>query len=145
VSYPEFLGVLAEALGRLGERTDALATIERALARTNRGGERWYASELTRIKGELLLQEAGDQSIAAAEGLFLEALEVARQQGALFWELRGALSLARLRVRQDRRGDARRTLAPVYERFTEGFKTADLRSAKALLDSLPPSRTSGAR
>jgi len=145
VSYPEFLGVLAEALGRLGERTDALATVERALARTNRGGERWYASELTRIKGELLLQEAGDQSIAAAEGLFLEALEVARQQGALFWELRGALSLARLRVRQDRRGDARRTLAPVYERFTEGFKTADLRSAKALLDSLPPSRTSGAR
>ena len=71
-----------------------------------------------------------------AEDCFFGALEVARQQGALFWELRAALSLAHLRIRQDRRDDARRLLAPVYDRFTEGFEAADLRCARALLETL---------
>jgi predicted ATPase len=73
----------------------------------------------------------------AAEHCFLAALDVAREQGALFWELRAALSLARLSVRQDRHDAANAILAPVYGRFTEGFATADLKAAKALLDDLP--------
>jgi predicted ATPase len=68
-------------------------------------------------------------------GLLLE-LQQARE-GALFWELRSAMSLARLRVKQDRPNDARQILAPVYDRFTEGFETADLHSARSILDSLP--------
>jgi len=85
----------------------------------------------------LLLQETEDQSIAAAENCFHQALDVARRQGALFWELRCALGLADLRVRQDRQDEARQILAPVYDRFTEGFETADLRSARAILEKLP--------
>ena len=84
----------------------------------------------------MLLQLAADQSIPAAEGCFREALEIAREQGALFWELRAALSLARLRKRQDRRTDGRQILAPVYDRFTGGFETTDLKQAKTLLEQL---------
>jgi predicted ATPase len=124
-------------LAGLGQFTEALATIDRALARANRGGERWFVAELLRNKGELLLHEAGDHSISAAERCFSEALEVAREQDALSWELRSALSFARLRLRQDREDDARQLLAPVYSKFTEGFETPDLRSASAMLQSLP--------
>jgi predicted ATPase len=99
----------------------------------DRGGERWFVAELLRIKGELLLHEAGDQPISAAERCFSEALEVAREQGVLSWELRSALSFARLRVSQVRQDDARQLLAPVYNRFTEGFETPDLFSASKLL------------
>ena len=93
-------------------------------------------AELLRIKGELLLQETRDQSVAAAEECFYGAIDVAGEHGALFWGLRAALSLARLRIRQDRHDDARQILAPVYDRFTEGFGTADLKQAKALLEQL---------
>ena len=136
ICYPEFLGALAEGLAGLGRFTEALGTIDRALATVERGGERWFVAELLRNKGELLLNGAGDQSISAAERCFSEALEVAREQGALSWELRVALSFARLRVIQDRPHHARQLLAPVYERFTEGFETPDLRSASAMLQSL---------
>ena len=88
------------------------------------------------MKGELLLQGEGGKSTSAAEDCFSAALGLAREQGALFWELRAALSLARLRIRQDRQSAARAILAPVYDRFTEGFATADLTAAKALLDDL---------
>ncbi len=134
--YPEYLGVLAEGLAGLGRYADAIATVERALAAADHGGERWYVAELLRIKGEFLLQEAGDNSIPVAEGWFCEALQLARKQGALSWELRTALSLACLKVRQGRREHARQILAPVYNRFTEGFETADLRSAGAVLQTL---------
>jgi predicted ATPase len=133
---PEFLGALAEGLAGLGQLTEALATIDKALVCADRGGEFWYGAELLRIKGELLLRGAKDRSVAAAEDCFHRALEVARQHGALLWELRTALSLARLRLRQDRPDDARRILAPVYDRFTEGFATADLRAARSILRSL---------
>jgi predicted ATPase/DNA-binding winged helix-turn-helix (wHTH) protein len=136
ICYPEFLGALAEGLAGLGRHTAALDTMDRALAAAERGGERWYVAELLRTKGELLLCGAGDQSTGAAERCFSAALEVARQQYALSWELRAALSLARLRVRQGRQDDARQLLAPVYKRFTEGFETPDLRSASAMLQLL---------
>jgi len=131
-----FLGVLAEGLAGAERFTEAFATIDEALAQADRSGQHWCIAELHRVKGELLLQEAGDQSIPAAEDCFQGALEIAQEQGALFWELRAALSLARWRIRQDRQEIARQILAPVYDRFTEGFETADLKQAKALLEQL---------
>jgi predicted ATPase/DNA-binding winged helix-turn-helix (wHTH) protein len=135
-SYPEFMGVLAEGLAGLGRTTEALDAIERALASAVSGGERWYEAELLRTKGELLLRQAGDRPVPAAEDCFEKGLAVAREQGALFWELRLALSFARLRKRQERPDVARQILAPVYDRFTEGFETADLAAARAMLASL---------
>jgi predicted ATPase len=99
-------------------------------------GQQWYVPELLRIKGEVLLRQAGDRSAAAAEDCFGQAAEMAREQGALFWELRVALSLARLLHGQGRSADAMGILQPVYDRFTEGFETTDLRSARVLLDAL---------
>jgi predicted ATPase len=145
ICYPEFLGALAEGLAGLGQFTEALATIDQALASANRGGECWFVAELLRIKGEVLLRRAGDQSLLAAERSFCEALDVAREQGALSWELRTALSVARLRVGQDRPDDARQLLVPVYNRFTEGFETPDLRSASAMLQLLPSHPAASAR
>ena len=84
----------------------------------------------------MLLRQAGDRSVVAAEDCFDQAGEMAREQGALFWELRVALSLARLLRGEGRSADAVGILQPVYDRFTEGFETADLRSARALLDAL---------
>jgi predicted ATPase/DNA-binding winged helix-turn-helix (wHTH) protein len=133
---PEFLGALAEGLAGLGQIAEALSTIDQALASAERGGELWYVAELLRIKGDLLLQDAGNRSIAAAADCFERCLAVAHEQGALFWELRGAMSLARLQIRQERQSDAREVLAPVYDKFTEGFETTDLRAARALLQSL---------
>ena len=97
---------------------------------------RW--GELLRIKGEILLRQAADQSTLAAEECFNQAAQMARAQGALFWELRVALSVARLRVSQGRHHEARAPLASVYDRFTEGFATADLQAARTLLERLPP-------
>ena len=136
---PRFLlphGELAACLGEAGEVAQGLATVDETLVRCEARDERWYVAELLRIKGELLLQETEHRSISAAEQCFGEALELARRQGALFWELRGALSLARLRIRQDRPGDARAVLVPVYEKFAEGFEIADLRNAGAMLAQL---------
>jgi predicted ATPase len=133
--FTEYLGILAQGIAGLGQIGIALATVDQALARADRGAERWYVAELLRIKGELLIQEATAQSVSAAEDCFVGAIDVAREQGALFWELRAAMSLARLRVTQDRHYDARQVLSPVYDRFTEGFETADLRCARAILES----------
>jgi tetratricopeptide (TPR) repeat protein len=137
-SHPEFLGALAEALAGLGQPGEALDAVNEAIATAGQraGGQRWYVPELLRIKGEMLLRQGSGQSMLA-EDCFDEAGETAREQGALFWELRVALSLARLRVTQNRQNDARQILAPVYDRFTEGFTTADLRAARAILDTLP--------
>ena len=136
---PRFLlphGELAACLGEAGEVAQGLATVDEALMRCEARDERWYVAELLRIKGELLLRETEHRSISAAEQCFGEALELARRQGALFWELRSALSLARLRIGQDRRGDARAVLAPAYAKFAEGFEIADLRNAGAMLEQL---------
>ncbi|HEY2336888.1 MAG TPA: hypothetical protein VGI18_05920, partial [Burkholderiales bacterium] len=129
------LGELAACLGEAGDAARGLAMIEEALARSQAREEGWYLAELLRIKGELL-RKSDSAATAAAETCFTQALDVARQQGALFWELRTAMSLARLKEGQRRRSDARKILQPVYAKFTEGFATADLRYAKALLDTL---------
>ena len=136
---PRFLlphGELAACLGEAGEVAQGLATVDEALMRCEARDERWYVAELLRIKGELLLRETEHRSISAAEQCFGEALELARRQGALFWELRSALNLARLRIGQDRPGDARAVLAPAYAKFAEGFEIADLRNAGAMLEQL---------
>ena len=92
-------------------------------------------AELLRVKGELLLLQ-GAPGKAAPEDNFRQALDWARRQGALSWELRAATSLACLLRDQDRIGEARDLLASIYDRFTEGFGTADLQAAKKLLDEL---------
>jgi hypothetical protein len=136
VYHTTLLGFLAEGLASAGQIPEGLATIEAALALCERSEERWWVAELLRIKGELVLAQGAPQAAAAAEKYFLQALDWARRQETLSWELRAATSLARLQHQQGRSGDARGLLAPVYARFTEGFGTADLRAAKALLDTL---------
>jgi predicted ATPase len=133
---PEFLGALAEGLAGQGRLPEAIATVDQALAKADRDGERSYVSELFRIKGGFLLQKADARSEAAAEHCFGKALDVAREQRTLFWELRAGCDLARLRFVQDRPEDARGILDPIYHRFTEGFETADLKTAKQLLSAL---------
>ena len=91
-----------------------------------------------RMKGDLMLQQATPPLTIAAEDCFRTANDIAREQGALSWELRIALSLARLRMAQGRQGEVRQLLAPVYDRFTEGFDTPDLRAARTLLDGPSP-------
>lgn len=99
--------------------------------------------ELLRVKGELVLREAAPDAASIAEDHFRQALHWARQQGALSWELRAATSLARLWRDQNRARAAREILAPVYDRFTEGFETTDLKAAEWLLDGLRASRREG--
>jgi len=131
-----FLAELAEGLGRAGHLAEGFVVMERALARAERSEEGWCFAELLRKNGELLLVRAAPTDVANAEGCFRQALEWGRRQDALSWELRSATSLARLYHRQGRTTEGRKVLAPVYRRFTEGFKTADLRAAKALLEAL---------
>jgi predicted ATPase len=137
--YDESKSALALGLAGTGRLDEALVALDDAMAADRKGadGHGWYAPELLRIKGELLLQQAADQSDVAAEDCFDQAAQMAREQGALFWELRIALSVARLRVSQGRRHEARAPLASVYDRFTEGFATADLQAARTLLAELP--------
>jgi predicted ATPase len=136
-----FRGVMAEALGRDGQIADGLTAIDDALARIEKTEGRWLIAELLRIKGELLVLQGAQ--VAGAEDHFRQALDWARRQGALSWELRAATSLARLLRNQGRSADAKALLQPVYDRFTEGFDTADLKAAKALLDELAADSASG--
>jgi predicted ATPase/DNA-binding winged helix-turn-helix (wHTH) protein len=130
------LGELAACLGEIGEIADGLATVDDTLARGTARDERWYFAELLRIKGELLLKESRQQSLMLAEQCFDEALDVAQQQGALFWQLRAASSLARLKLQKGRKDEAQRLLTAVCEKFTEGFEIADFRAARIMLDEL---------
>jgi predicted ATPase len=102
----------------------------------NASEERWIVAEPLRLKGELLLLYGAANATTMAEDHFRQSLEWAGHQGALAWELRTAMSLARLRHRQKRTSEARKLLTAVCERFTEGFDTIDLVAAKALLKTL---------
>jgi predicted ATPase/DNA-binding winged helix-turn-helix (wHTH) protein len=139
MSYQEFRAALAEALAGLGEIDEAIDVVNEAVGSGSKRefDQIWFLPELQRIKGELLLHRAASDAIASAEDCFFLALKLAREQGSLFWELRAASSLARLRLKQNLHPEARVLLAPVYERFTEGFTTMDLRAARSLLDELP--------
>jgi hypothetical protein len=132
-----FLSEMAEALGRAGQIADGLVTIDEALARSERTEERWPIAEFLHVKGELLLSQSVQGAAVAAEDHFRQALDWARRQGALSWELRAATSLARLL--RDRGGSAHALalLQPAYDRFTEGFDTADLKAAKTPSRSPP--------
>ena len=131
--WPWFYTILAEAQGQLGKIDDALAGLEEALQWVQRNDEHLYEAEAHRIRGELLFKQ---HDPAAAETCFQQALTVARNQQAKSWELRAAMSMARMWLQQNRTDEARQLLAPVYDWFTEGFDTADLIEAKALLDQL---------
>ena len=125
--------VLLECHLRRGDIEEGLAAASDALAHADRTGERYCASELNRLKGELLVAKGDRES---AEAAFRTAIEVARAQQARWWELRATVSLARLLDKQGKRDEARAMLAEIYNWFTEGFDTADLKDAKALLDEL---------
>jgi predicted ATPase len=133
---PGLLGALAEGMAGAGQLPPALLMIDEALTRCEHTDERWSIAELLRVKGELLLLQDTQGANTEVENHFRQALDWAHRQGALSWELRVATSLARLLSDQDRVGEAIATLQPVYDRFTEGFDTADLKSAKAILDAL---------
>jgi predicted ATPase/DNA-binding winged helix-turn-helix (wHTH) protein len=132
-NYPAFLSALAEVLAMAGRADEGLAAAEEVVQRTERTRQLWWLPEALRIKGEILL--LGQQS-EAADDHFRRSLDLAHRQGALSWELRAATSLARLWRDQGRTAEAAALLQPVYDRFTEGFETADLKAAKALLDCL---------
>jgi class 3 adenylate cyclase/predicted ATPase len=132
---PYGLALLAEAHGTIGELEAGLTALAEALTLVETTGERWYKSEMYRLKGELLLQQNSDHQ-AEAEICFHYALEIARNHQAKSFELRVATTMARLWQQQGKRQEAHDLLAPVYHWFTEGFDTADLKDAKALLDEL---------
>ena len=131
---PYSLALLAEAHGTMEARGRSHGAHE-ALIFAETTGERWYAPELHRLKGALLLQLSSDNQ-AEAETCFHKALNIACSQQAKSFELRTATSLAHLWQQQGKRQEAHDLLAPVYHWFTEGFDTADLKDAKALLDAL---------
>jgi len=133
---PAFLCALAEGLTDTGRVGEGLAAVEEALERSGGSEERWCVAELLRVKGQLVLLGNAPNATAVAEDHFRQALDWARRQGALSWELRAATSLARMWRNQGRSKEARELLAPVYDRFTEGFETADLKASRALLDEL---------
>jgi predicted ATPase len=130
---PHFVALLAEACEIAGQIEEGLTLLDDALKIAERTGAHWFAAELNRHKGRLLLRQGHTEP---AERLYRKALGIAEEQAAKLWELRAAMSLARLRGDQGRRAEARDLLAPVYGRFTEGFDTQDLKEAKALLDDL---------
>jgi predicted ATPase len=135
VSLPWYLSLLARACGELGQFEEAWSYIREAITAVETTKERWYEAEAHRIAGEIALM-LPEPDAAKAEACFERALAVARAQQAKSFELRAAMSMARLWRDQGKRDEARELLAPVYGWFTEGFDTPDLKQAKALLDEL---------
>jgi predicted ATPase len=119
----------------MGQITNGLEALAEALATVAKSRVRWWEAELYRLRGELLLRQTVAQP-EEAEVCFQQALAVARGEQAKSWELRAATSLARLWQQQGKCAEAHELLAPVYGWFTEGFDTADLQGAKALLEEL---------
>ena len=130
---PHYTALLARACEIAGQIEEGLTLLDDALHIVKRTGERWFAAEVNRYKGQLLLRQGQSE---AAEELYRKALSIAEEQGAKLWELRAAASLAQLHRDQGRRAEARDLLAQVYGWFTEGFDTPDLKAAKVLLDEV---------
>ena len=132
---PLHLSFLAKAYADLGQFDNARRCVGEAIAMAETTGERWYEAELHRISAEIELLSP-ERDAAEAQAHFQRALEIARAQQARSWELRAAMSMARLWREQSRRAGAHDLLALVYGWFTEGFDTLDLKEAKALLREL---------
>ena len=130
-----FLLLLADAYGRGGKADEGLAILAEALGGVEKTGICFYEPEMHRLKGELLLARAPEHP-TDAEACFRQAIALARRQGANSWELRAVLSLSRLYHQQGKKEEARPMLAEIYGWFTEGFDTADLQEAKALLQAV---------
>jgi predicted ATPase len=127
---------LAQGLGAAGETDKAHAAIDQALEQAHRSEESWCIAELLRIKGEIIRLAPSPDGARNAEDYFLQAVDWARRQQALSWELRAATSLAKLWRDAGKTAEAKQLLTGVYDRFTEGFETADLRTARALIEEL---------
>jgi predicted ATPase len=132
---PSWLSYLARAYADLGKIDDAWRCIGEATAAIEMTKQRWCEAEVNRVAGEITLMSP-EPDAAKAQEYFERALAVARQQQAKSWELRAAMSMARLWRDQGKRNEARDLLTPVYNWFTEGFDTCDLKEAKALLGAL---------
>jgi predicted ATPase len=130
---PHFLTLAADAYGQVGRLTKGLDLLQEAVSRVKRSGERWYEAELYRFKAKLLMTGSDHHE---AETCLRRALTVARAQDARAWELRAAIDLARLWHAQGKSAEARNLLTPIYDWFSEGCDTPDLKDAKALLDEL---------
>jgi class 3 adenylate cyclase/predicted ATPase len=132
---PYSLSLLAEVFAETGRRDEGLSALTEALAIAEEHGNRHYEAETHRLKGELLLKQDASNT-SEAQDCFERAVEIARRQSAKSLELRATMSLARLLANQGRRDEARMMLAEIYNWFTEGLDTADLKDAKALLNEL---------
>jgi predicted ATPase len=132
---PRHLSHLAGAYAELGQFDDAWRCISEAMTAIETTKERWHEAEVNRTAGEIALKSP-ESDAAKAEAYFERALAVARQQQAKSWELRAAMSMARLWRDQGKREEARDLLAQVHGWFTEGFDTLDLKEAKALMEEL---------
>ena len=135
VWMPTYLSYLTRAHAELGQFDEASRSISEAIIAVQTTNESWYEADIHRIAGEIALKSPEPDAVKA-EAYFERALAVARQQQAKSWELRAAMSMARLWRDQGKPQQARELLAPVYGWFTEGFDTLDLKEAKALLDEL---------
>jgi predicted ATPase len=133
ILLPDFIRASAEGLRKTGQFEEALFTIDGAIARAKNSGVEFDLSELLRIKSQILLARHDRES---AKNCLIEAIAVARAQSALAWELRSTMALARMLSENGQRDQARDTLALVYDRFTEGFDTADLKLARAIIEDL---------
>jgi predicted ATPase len=131
---PNFLALLGDAALRAGQTDACGAALDEAETFLERTGERWWNTEIHRLQGELLVARNSDG--AKAESRFQKALALARERDAKSFELRAAMSLARLWQRRGERNEGRELLAPMYDWFSEGFDTSDLKNAKALLEHL---------
>ena len=136
---PENVSYLASAYADIGHFDDAWRCVGDAMTAMEKTNERWFEAEVHRLAGEIALKSP-QPDIEKAHSYFERALAVARQQQAKSWELRAAMSLARLWRDQGKVSEARELLAPVYGWFTEGFDTRDLKEAKTLLEELGQQR-----
>jgi predicted ATPase len=139
LDVPYLCTLLADASAHPGHPDDGLQTLAEAHTLVEQHDERWWEAEIHRLRGVLLLRQP-ETPAAEAEACFQRALDIARRQQAKSLELRAAMSLARLWQHQGQRAEAHALLAPVYGWFTEGFDTADLQEAKALLEELVSQR-----
>ena len=139
IERPHFLALLAEAYGKVGQTEEGLTMLAEALAHVNKTGEGYYEAEIYRLKGELTLQskvQGPKPQVEEAEACFLKAIKITQKQQAKSLELRAVMSLARLWHSQGKKAEAHKLLSDVYNWFTEGFDTKDLREAQVLLNEL---------